>query len=38
MSIDIYAIQYKLYLNNNYLELALNNTHLLFHTSKWLMM
>jgi hypothetical protein len=38
MSIDIYAILYKLYSNNNYLELALNNTHLLFHASKWLMM
>ena len=38
MSIDIYAILYKLYLNNNYLKLALNHTQLLFHASKWLMM
>jgi hypothetical protein len=32
MSIDIYAILFKLYLNNNHLELVLSNNHLLSHT------
>jgi hypothetical protein len=32
MSIDIYAILFKLYLKNNHLELVLNNNHLLSHT------
>ena len=32
MSIDIYAILFKLYLNNHHLELALSKNHLLSHT------
>jgi hypothetical protein len=32
MSINIYAILFKLYLNNNHLELVLSNNQLLSHT------